>query len=139
MLLVEIAEQYAESAERVRVQIQRLRAAEAPSPYIENKMREVYRDLRRAERACRSYYERGYWLDEEFRADYAERNCPRKPAGRTKVSGRDGRGQCGKASSAEKKTAGSAVQVAGETADVLIGVLFGAPDDGAAGGAVRGK
>lgn len=58
MLLVEIAEQYAESAERVRVQIQRLRAAEAPSPYIENKMREVYRDLRRAERACRSYYER---------------------------------------------------------------------------------
>lgn len=58
MLLIEIAEQYAESAERVQVQIQRLRAAEPPSPYIENKMREVYRDLRRAEKACRSYYER---------------------------------------------------------------------------------
>lgn len=51
MLLIEIAEQYAESAERVQVQIQRLRAAEPPSPYIENKMREVYRDLRRAEKA----------------------------------------------------------------------------------------
>lgn len=139
MLLVEIAAQYAESAERVRMQIQRLRWAEAPSPYIDNRLREVYRELRRAEKACRSYYERGYWLDEEFRADYAERNCPGKHAGRTKVSGRDGRRQCGKASSAEKKPAGGAVQVAGETADVLIGVLFGAPDNGAAGRAVRGK
>ena len=139
MLLVEIAAQYAESAERVQMQIQRLRAAESPSPYIENKMRKVYRDLRRAEKACWSYYERGYWLDEEFRADYAERNRLGKHAGRTKVSGRDGRGQCGKAYSAEKKTAGGAAQVAGETADVLIGVLFGASDDGAAGGAVRGK
>lgn len=139
MLLVEIAAQYAESAERVRMQIQRIRAVEAPSPYIENRLRKVYRELRRAEKACRSYYERGYWLDEEFRADYAARNCYGKPVGRTKVSGRDGRGQCGKASSAEKKTAGGAVQVDGETADVLIGVLFGAPDNGAAGGAVRGK
>lgn len=139
MFLVEIASQYAESAERVRMQIQRLRAADAPSPYIENRLREVYRELRRAEKACRSYYERGYWLNEEFRADYAARNRYGKPVGRTKVSGRDGRGQRGKASSAEKKTAGGAVQVAGETADVLIGVLFGAPDNGAAGGAVWGK
>ena len=139
MLLVEIAEQYAESAERVRVQIQRLRAAETPSPYIENKMREVYRDLRRAERACRSYYERGYWLEEEFRADYAERNCPGKPAGRSKISGRDSRGKRGSASAAEKKTPSGSANVAGETADVLIGVLFGKPDDGSAGRSVRGK
>ena len=73
MLLVEIAEQYAESAMLIDQRIKEREAANADGTgYTDsstlNNLKQVRRDLRRAERACRMYYERGYWLDEEFRA-----------------------------------------------------------------------
>lgn len=79
MLLIEIAEQYAESALLIDRRIKELEAANtAGIEYTDSstlsKLKQVRRELRRSERACRFYYERGYWMDEEFRA-YRATKC----------------------------------------------------------------
>ncbi len=68
MLLIEIAEQYAESALLVDRRIKELEAANADGTrYTDsstlNKLKQVRKELRHAERACRFYYERGIgWM-----------------------------------------------------------------------------
>lgn len=133
MLLIEIAEQYAESAALVDRRIKELEAANADGTgYTDsstlNKLKMVRKDLRRAERACRMYYERGYWLDEEFRAYRATKYMPGRPYVAPKVQGGKRRGQSRSPVALEKKAPACAVEVDRSTADLLIGALFGGID-----------
>lgn len=133
MLLIEIAEQYAESALLVDRRIKELEAANADGTrYTDsstlNKLKQVRRDLRHAERACRLYYERGYWLDEEFRAYRATKYMPGRPYVASKVQGGKRGGQPRSPAALEKKAPACAVEVDRSTADLLIGALFGGID-----------
>ena len=133
MLLVEIAEQYAESAALIDRRIKELEAANTDGtgytdPSTLNKLKMVRRDLRHAERACRMYYERGYWLDEEFRAYRATKYIPGRPYVAPKVQGEKRGGQSRSPVALKKKTPSCAVEVDRSTADLLIGALFGGVD-----------
>lgn len=93
MLLIEIAEQYAASALLIDRRIKELEAANADGTrYTDsstlNKLKQVRRELRHLERACRMYYERGYWLDEEFRAYRATKIHTRTSLCRSRGTGR---------------------------------------------------
>lgn len=133
MLLIEIAEQYAESALLIDRRIKELEAANADGTrYTDsstlNKLKQVRRDLRRAEQACRFYYERGYWLDEEFRAYRATKYMPGRPYVASKVQGGKRGRQSRSPVALEKKAPACAVEVDRSTADLLIGALFGGID-----------
>ena len=133
MLLVEIAEQYAESAMLIDRRIKELEAANADGtgftdPSTLNKLKQVRRELRHLERACRFYYERGYWLDEEFRAYRATKYIPGRPYVAPKVQGGKRGGQSRSPVALEKKTSSCAVEVDRSTTDLLIGALFGGVD-----------
>lgn len=133
MLLIEIAEQYAESALFIDRRIKALEAANTAGigytdPSTLSKLKQVRRELRRSERACRFYYERGYWLDEEFRAYRATKYIPGRPYVAPKVQGGKRGGQSRSPVALEKKTPSCAVEVDRSTADLLIGALFGGID-----------
>ena len=133
MLLIEIAEQYAESAALVDRRIKELEATNADGTgYTDsstlNKPKMVRRDLRHAERACRFYYERGYWLDEEFRAYRATKYIPGRPYVAPKVQGGKRGGQSRSPVALEKKAPSCAVEIDRHAADLLIGALFGGID-----------
>ena len=133
MLLIEIAEQYAESAAQVDRRIKELEAANAAGTgYTDsstlNKLKQVRRELRRSERACRFYYERGYWLDEEFRAYRATKYMPGRPYVPSKVQGGKRGDQSRSPVALEKKAPACAVEVDRSTTDLLIGALFGGID-----------
>lgn len=130
MLLVEIAEQYAESAMLIDRRIKEMEAANADGtgftdPTTLNKLKQVRRELRRLERACRMYYERGYWLDEEFRAYRATKYIPGRPYVAPKVQRGKREGQSRSPVALKEKAPTCAVEVDRRTADLLIGALFG--------------
>jgi len=133
MLLVEIAEQYAESAMLIDRRIKELEAAIAGGTgssdmSVLNKLKQVRGELRRLERACRMYYERGYWLDEEFRAYQATKYMPGRPYVASKVQGGKRGGQSRSPVALEKKAPSCAVEIDRHAADLLIGALFGGVD-----------
>ena len=132
-MLIEIAEQYAESAMLIDQRIKEREAANADGTgYTDsstlNNLKQVRSDLRRAERSCRMYYESGYWLDEEFRAYRATKYIPGHPYVAPKVQGGKRRGQSRSPVALEKKTPSCAVEIDRHAADLLIGALFGGVD-----------
>lgn len=134
MLLVEIAEQYAESAMLIDRRIKEMEAANADGtgftdPSTLNKLKQVRRELRHLERTCRMYYERGYWLDEEFRAYRATKYIPGRPYVAPKVQVGKRGGQSRSPVALEKKAPSCAVEIDRHAADLLIGALFGGVDD----------
>lgn len=135
MRLVEIARQYAESAALVDRRIREIEAAtsveaECADSSVVNKLKMVRRDLRHAERACRMYCERGYWLDEEFRAYRATKYISGRPYVAPKVQGGKRGGQSRSPIALKEKAPACAVKVDRRTADLLVGILFGAHNDG---------